>query len=301
MVREAALRKRIRLSSRFDPHLVRVFADPVRLRQILVNLLGNAVKFTPEGGSVSIETAADAEGGRACFTVRDDGIGIAAVDLPRLFQPFVQLDSSLSREHAGTGLGLSLVLRLAELHGGGVSVESAPGAGSRFTVALPWSPEEQDALEAEPGSPPNPLGGGRAPVPAPVLAGGDPPLLLVADDHDANVAAVQGYLSAAGYRIAVARNGFEAVERTVAARPDLVLMDVQMPGIDGLEAARRIRKLGEVGRVPIVVLTALATADDRARSLAAGVDAYLSKPVPLARLAEVVADHLRNGARRAGP
>ena len=130
------------------------------------------------------------------------------------------------------------------------------------------------------------------PAPAPMLPGGDAPLLLVADDHEANVAALQAYLAAAGYRVAVARNGLEAVERALDVRPDLVLMDVQMPGIDGLEATRRIRRQEE-GCVPIVVLTALATAEDRERSLEAGVDDYLAKPVPLARLAEVVAGHLR--------
>ncbi len=295
MVREAAMRKRIRLSSRVDPALGTVVADPLRLRQILVNLLGNAVKFTPEGGSVSVEASADVEGGRACFTVRDDGIGIAPEELRRLFKPFVQLDSGLSREHAGTGLGLSLALRLAELHGGGVSVETSPGRGSRFTVALPWSPEEQEEIGDRPQAPEASSQGAGTPS-APLSPGGGPlPLVLVADDHEANVVALRAYLSAAGYRVAVARNGQEAVDQTVELRPDLVLMDVQMPVLDGFEATRRIRGLGERGRIPIVALTALAMTGDRERILAAGADDYISKPVRLARLAALVAGHLRRG------
>lgn len=138
MVRHELSSKRLRFSSAIDPAVTTLWADSRRLRQVLVNLLSNAVKFTPDGGEVGLAVIGDAAAGAVRFTVWDTGIGIAPDQLPLLFQPFVQLDSHLARQYEGTGLGLVLVARLTELHGGGVSVESAPGIGSRFTVTLPW-------------------------------------------------------------------------------------------------------------------------------------------------------------------
>jgi signal transduction histidine kinase len=137
-IKHEAGEKRLKVSVSLDRMAPAVAADALRLKQILVNLLSNAVKFTPEGGSIGLEVKGDAERGVAHFAVWDTGIGIAQEDVPRLFQPFVQLDSSLSRQYPGTGLGLVLVHRLVELHGGSVTVESEPGRGSRFTVSLPW-------------------------------------------------------------------------------------------------------------------------------------------------------------------
>ena len=142
MVGEAAVKKGLKLSSNLDPQVAMISGDPRRLKQILVNLLANAVKFTPAGGSIGLEVCGDREAGTVTFTVWDTGIGIAEADLPRLFRPFEQLDSKLSRQYEGTGLGLSLVARLTELHGGRVGVVSAPDQGSRFSVTLPWQPKE---------------------------------------------------------------------------------------------------------------------------------------------------------------
>ncbi|HMQ32944.1 MAG TPA: PAS domain S-box protein [Chloroflexaceae bacterium] len=142
LVGEAAIKKGLKLRSDLDPQVAVITGDPRRLKQILVNLLANAVKFTPAGGGMGLQVRGDREAGTATFTVWDTGIGIAEADLPRLFRPFEQLDSKLSRQYEGTGLGLSLVARLTRLHGGNVAVVSAPDQGSRFSVTLPWAPKE---------------------------------------------------------------------------------------------------------------------------------------------------------------
>jgi PAS domain S-box-containing protein len=289
MVRETALRKQIRLTSAYDPDLTLVVADSLRLRQILVNLLSNAVKFTGEGGSVSIETACDAEAGRAYFSVSDNGIGVAPEDLHRLFKPFVQVDSRLAREHSGTGLGLSLVQQLAELHAGGVSVETEPGRGSRFTIALPWDPEAmQSILDRADDTPPDAKTSETVHTRTPASGETRAPLLLLVDDHEPNVRALGSYLTAAGYRVAIAHSGLEAIERVRAEHPSLIVMDIQMPGIDGLETTRRIHAMKGLAGTPVVALTALAMPNDRQRSLDAGIDEYVTKPVRLSRLASII-------------
>ena len=296
MVKEAALQKQLRVVTSFDGALAVVEADPRRLKQILVNLLSNAVKFSESGGTVGLETARDGEAGEARFTVWDTGIGIGEADLPRLFKPFVQLDSSLARRHSGTGLGLSLVSQLAELHGGGVAVESAPGRGSRFTVRLPVaqppevhgtaSPARTDSRSSE--IPAREMG-------AAAESGAEGPLLLLAEDHEVNVRTVSAYLRSRGYRVAVARNGREAVARTRSERPALVLMDIQMPEMDGLQAMGELRRDETTADIPIIALTALAMAGDRERCLAAGANEYPSKPVRLSELDRLVSRLVAGG------
>jgi PAS domain S-box-containing protein len=156
LVQEPARKKRLRLAMRLEDGFVAVQGDGRRLRQVVVNLLSNAVKFTPEGGSIGIDASADEDLGVARLTVWDTGIGIAREQVGRIFEPFVQLDSRLSRQHAGTGLGLSLVARLVALHGGNIEVESEPGKGSRFTVVLriEGGPARLSALPVEPASAP---------------------------------------------------------------------------------------------------------------------------------------------------
>ncbi len=419
-VREMALKKQLQIGFSLDDQLTVIEADPQRLKQMLVNLLSNAVKFTEPGGTVELAVAVDREAEAVRFAVADSGVGIAPEMMARLFQPFTQLDASLSRRHEGTGLGLALVRRLAELHGGSVAVESQVGHGSRFVLSLPHRPavsapsraiaalaaEEAPAppvagprrtalviedsesaaeqlarylgelgidatilargdeavsraialrpdlvfldlllpgktgwevlqeLQSEPATRTIPVvvvsvvnehssllaSGARTILPKPVTRGSlrralaivdsgpatatSEPVpaiaavvpqaaarkarVLLAEDNEINIQAIGDYLQEKGYHVIVARNGREAVELARLVRPDLVLMDVQMPEVDGLEATRRLRADRDLASLPIVALTALAMPGDRERCLAAGMNEYITKPVSLKGLVDVI-------------
>ncbi|MEI7770575.1 MAG: ATP-binding protein [Chloroflexales bacterium] len=289
-VRELALKKSLRIAFDINDSTATLEVDPRRMKQMLVNLLSNAVKFTPTGGYVRLEVAADAMEGVIRFAVQDTGIGIAPDDLARLFQPFSQLDSSLSRQYEGTGLGLALVRRLAEQHGGSIAVESALGAGSRFTITLPYQyvpkPQElQPVAVGALGAAPAPAALANAPLSEP-----SPPQarILLAEDSEINILAIEEYLQAKGYQVIVAHNGREALDLADRVRPDLILMDIQMPDLDGLEAIRRLRARPTRATIPIVALTALAMPGDRERCLAVGANAYLAKPVSLKGLLALI-------------
>ena len=287
LIEQQVQRKRLRVSCTLDSKVTTIQADERRLRQILVNLLDNAVKFTPEGGAIGLEADGDAERQVVHFTVWDTGIGISEEEMARLFQPFVQLDSGLSRRHEGTGLGLTLVRHLTEMHGGGISVESEVGKGSRFTATLPWQESVKDPRLGihSPSSP------GRQPS---TFARSDgQPLVLLAEDNESNISTISDYLQVKGYNVVIARNGVEAVERAREEKPDVILMDIQMPNIDGLEATRRIRADAKLASIPIVALTALAMPGDRERCLDAGANEYLSKPVSLKQLVSAIEAQLR--------
>jgi PAS domain S-box-containing protein len=408
LIAQLAQQKRLSVSSEIDPAVTLLVVDARRVKQILVNLLSNAVKFTPAGGSIGLEVVGDPARQTVDLTVWDTGIGIASEHRGDLFQPFVQLDSRLARQYEGTGLGLALVYRMVELHGGSITVTSEVGQGSRFTVTLPWntvgadphssgpivteavvgerprvrrvlivedSPTTADhlirylqeraissatlrdgaevvglaitmqpdlifldlllpdisgwevltQLKTEPRTSAIPvvivsvvderaraLGLGAAdylvkPITrveiqrvltarSPVAPGATipstytspPPLVLLAEDNEATSSMVADYLGEFGYQVVVARTGAEAIARAQEVSPAIVLMDIQMPGMDGLEAIRRIRASAEVADVPIIALTALAMPGDRERCLAAGANAYLSKPVSLRGLASLI-------------
>jgi PAS domain S-box-containing protein len=413
LVRQDAQKKQIRVSLSFDNKINYVLADDRRLKQILVNLLSNAVKFTPNGGEVSLEVVGDRSKGVLILSVRDTGIGIQPQDMQRLFAPFVQLDSSLSRQYSGTGLGLSLVLRMVELHGGGITVDSQPGKGSCFIITLPWKevnprevsdnavnnsgkvsglpsfrqtikeedfpePVEQliacfqqmqiqnsiwrrseftleraaqfhpdvifadlalseiewldviQKLKSDPKAQSIPVigfslgdGAGKG-QPSGILKNLEAPLdqsqirdllqtifqtrkiekalvvlegekarlhghlVMVAEDNELNMSMLSDFLTSHGYQVIGVRNGTEAVERAREMSPDIILMDVQMPVLDGLEATRRIRNLPNMQKTPIIALTALAMSGDRERCVEAGVDEYISKPVSLGELLKVI-------------
>ncbi|MDQ2995515.1 MAG: response regulator, partial [Chloroflexota bacterium] len=421
LIKQIAQKKRLSVELTIDPAVTLIRVDARRVKQVLVNLLSNAVKFTPEGGAIGLEVVGDAARQAVDLTVWDTGIGIAQDQMTQLFQPFVQLDSRLARQYEGSGLGLALVYRMVELHGGSISVTSEVERGSRFTVALPWqttnvgaqageqaaasvvainraavqralicedslttaeqitrylhdleiesvtmrhgadvvalaAAEQPDLiildlllpdisgwdvlaqLKAEPRTRAIPvliisvlderargLALGAAeylvkpvvyadlqrvlPICAPVPAGyvspqalsatGTPacanplPVVLLAEDNAANITMITDYLGTRGYQVVVARNGAEAIARAREARPAIVLMDIQMPGMDGLEATRRIRSISDLVELPIIALTALAMPGDHERCLAAGANDYLSKPVSLRGLALLIENHLR--------
>ncbi|PKN92400.1 MAG: hypothetical protein CVU44_14785 [Chloroflexi bacterium HGW-Chloroflexi-6] len=392
--------KRQNTSFSISPDSIVVRADARRLKQMLVNLLSNAVKFTQEDGSLGIDVQGDPNEHRVRITVWDTGIGIKPEDLSRLFQPFVQLDSSLSRQYAGTGLGLSLVQRLAELHGGSIELESQPGQGSRFTIILPWEIEitqpfarpdqiaqklhraltieenevnaqqltrylekfgiknqiQPIALEAveqaaqiapdvilvhlnlpdksglqllmelksdqrtrnipvivmsvdEKRSQAMALGAAGYLVKpftaaelqtelqqaARMVSRLEPvsktaPAVLLADDNEIILEVLADFLLAQGFAVTAVRSGSELLERIDKVRPDILLVDIQMPEMDGLEVMRRIRAHPDeqVRTIPIIAVTALAMSGDRERCLSAGANEYLSKPLHLEKLVETI-------------
>ncbi len=430
LIKHISLKKHITITSHLDPAIKIIEADERRLKQMLVNLLSNAVKFTPENGNVSLEVSGDKQEEVVRFTVSDNGIGITSEDMKRLFQPFVQLDSSIARQHEGTGLGLALVYRMTEMHGGSISVESEMGVGSRFTISLPWLTNAESVSIKQKGSiqgviahlhralivnnstidaertaqylselavepiiypqshdivrhtqatqpdvilidmflsersgwdilselrtnaptrmipviivasmnvmPPDHLisapSVGRvemllrnfsreqlsralfalcAPEPLPVHNGvmtlpspyalrssahyPNPllPYILLVEDNETNITTFSDYLQARGYRVQIARTGDEAIARLDESRPDLILLDIQMPGMDGIEVMQKVRMNGQWRTLPIIALTALAMSGDRERCLAAGATEYLSKPVSLKTLIGTIETNLQ--------
>jgi PAS domain S-box-containing protein len=285
MIRQSAERKGLGISTNIDQAVRLLRGDSRRLKQMLVNLLGNAVKFTPSGGRIGLDVSADPDRHRVRIGVWDTGIGIPAEQRARLFEPFVQLDSRLSRQYDGSGLGLALLHSMVELHGGDISVESEVGQGSRFEVTLPWDPDAQDA---SPGEQEQAL---AVEEPGPDEGAKQVPVLLVEDNQD-NREMLADYLRSKGYRVATAGNGSEALSAAWQSRPALILMDIQMPEMDGLEATRRLRADPVLRDIPIIALTALAMPGDKERCLEAGMDDYLSKPVGLKELLRVVSGWL---------
>ena len=284
MINELALKKNQRVRLEIAENIGSVWADERRLKQILVNLLSNAVKFTPENGELGLEVHRDPQEKRVMFTVWDHGIGISESDLTRLFQPFIQLDSSLAREAAGTGLGLALVVQMARLHGGSVNAESRPGGGSRFTVVLPWEPALVVDAELRLRS----TGKFRAIRPGVK----DRPIVLLIEDTKEATGLISDFLEKAAYNVMSARDGISGIDQAKRTRPDLILMDIQVPGLDGLEVTRRMRADPELRTVPIIALTALAMPGDRERCLAAGATDYMAKPVNLKKLAQMIEEYL---------
>jgi PAS domain S-box-containing protein len=284
MISEMAHKKNQEVILEIGAEVGSIWADERRLKQVLVNLLSNAVKFTPENGKLGLEVHADPEEKRVTFIVWDDGIGIGEQDRARLFQPFVQLDSSLAREVAGTGLGLALVTQMVRLHGGSITVESQPDKGSRFKILLPWEPALTTNAELRLRS----TGKFRAIRPN----AKDRPLILIIEDAREATVMITDYLESAGYQVLAARDGAMGIEQARRTRPSLILMDIQMPNMDGLEATRRLRTDAELRTIPIIALTALAMPGDRERCLAAGATDYITKPVSLRKLAQMIDKYL---------
>ncbi|HEY7216333.1 MAG TPA: ATP-binding protein [Thermoanaerobaculia bacterium] len=259
--------------------------DHARTRQVLVNLLSNAVKFTLAGEVHVALSARTLDDGRleAHFAVTDTGIGIAAEDLGRLFTPFQQLDGSTTRAHGGAGLGLAISKQLTELMGGAIWAESTAGKGSTFHFTIVG---EAAPLPRRP-----------AAVADRDLARGRPLRILLADDDLVGQHVILALLAHLGYKADVAFNGKEVLEALASQPYDVVLMDIQIPEIDGLETARRIRQLPAARQPRIFALTAYAMSGDRERCLAAGMDGFISKPVRLAQLEEALGEAVPQGRR----
>ena len=280
MVLERAREQGLALRSELPPRLPPLLGDPTRLQQALLNYVGNALKFTPQGSVVIRLTvlAEDAATVTLRFAVEDSGIGIPEAVLPRLFEAFEQADVSITRDYGGTGLGLAITRKLARLMGGDAGVSSTPGVGSSFwfTVCL--------ARDLAPASP-QPCAGDAETALRRDFAGRR---VLLVEDEPVNREIAVCQLEDFGLCVDQAVDGVEAVALAGATTYDLILMDMQMPRLDGLQATRAIRALPGGAAVPIVAMTANAFAEDRARCLAAGMDDFLAKPVLPERLAETL-------------
>jgi light-regulated signal transduction histidine kinase (bacteriophytochrome)/ActR/RegA family two-component response regulator len=354
-VRQLAIEKNIRVETQIPLDEDQILIDELRVRQMLINLLNNAVKFTPPGGRVTLEVNLDRSRSMLQFKVIDTGIGIAQENMPKLFQSFVQIDSSLSRQYNGTGLGLALVKRLVEAQNGNIRVTSTPGQGSCFIVSLPygsisqplavaalaedlplsipvphsqliynsqdrshrdlqpisdtWELVESDSrvpaavtqnlpsISSQPQPSVVELELVTSPAPNAAKAIRQKPLILMAEDNKTNIETFFLYLTHSGYDIIVANDGIEVIQLAQSHQPDLILMDIQMPGIDGLEAIVQIRQIPNIMHTPIIALTALAMPGDREKCLASGANEYLSKPAKLKQVCQTIQKLIGNNHR----
>jgi len=273
LIKNLAMQKQITLSAYFDAEEMFIQADEHYLKQMLFHLLNNAIKFTPKKGTIGLEVRSDVKHQMVNFIVSDTGIGLAKEDLDTLFKPFMQLDSGLNRMHEGLGLGLSLVSRLAKMHGGQISVESELGQGSRFILSLPWQTKDK-SLSPQPD------------LSEPKLL--PPAVILLVDDSQIVTEILSDYLNTQGYQVIIAEDGIQAIKKTKEIHPDLILMDIKMPKMNGLEVTRQIRSNRNIADIPIIALTVLTMPGDKELCLEAGANEYLTKPVKLKHLVSTI-------------
>lgn len=298
VVSPLADQKRLRMHQSIGDHVPQtLFGDPARLRQVLVNLVGNAVKFTEKGEvEVRVHLAERPSHGKATleFAVCDTGIGIAADQQRAIFSAFSQADGSTGRRFGGTGLGLAIASQLVELMRGRIWVESEPGKGSRFRFNAEFALAPQAAVTKAPQQPTERSNPPESKRDTTAVAGPTPHVLLV-EDNLLNQKVAARMVADLGYRIAIANNGREAIDRIGREPFDLVLLDVHMPEMSGLEVASAIRRSerGTGRHLPIIALTARAMSGDRELCLAAGMDDYLAKPIQEEALARAMAAALR--------
>jgi signal transduction histidine kinase len=278
-----------------------VMSDPVRLRQVLVNLINNALKFTERGGvTLIVDAETEITSGAPCvlrFAVRDTGIGIAPEKMDRLFQSFSQVDSSTTRRFGGAGLGLAISKKLVELFGGQIEVHSIPGAGSTFRFTLPCTvvstPKQTMSLSAATGGGVNEGATGQ-PIFDETVAQRAPLTILLAEDNLVGQKITLRILAKFGYTAEAVGSGTQAIEQMMHHPYDLILMDIRMPGMDGIEATRRIRAMQFSQPAPtIIAMTAAATVEDRQRCLEAGMDDYISKPLAVTELRRLLEETYR--------
>jgi signal transduction histidine kinase/ActR/RegA family two-component response regulator len=277
-MRRLAESHELALTVETEPTLVQ--GDPVRLEQVVCNLLHNAVKYTPRGGAIEVQVTT--EEGEAVIRVRDTGLGISEDMLTRIFEPFTQVESSRKRSEGGLGLGLPLVRSLVELHGGTVEAHSeGRGMGSEFVVRLPRQPQLGSAL------------------PLPAAAGDNDDLtfdddshlrILVVEDNRDGRESLRDLLEIWGHEVELAENGPDGVKHALGSQPDVALIDIGLPGLDGNEVAQRIRAALDGDRMALVAMTGYGQPEDRRRALQAGFDAYLVKPVDPNELARTLRD-----------
>ncbi len=266
------------LTVTIQPPPIWLDADPARLEQVLLNLLTNAAKYTEEGRQIDL--TAQLEDGECVLRVRDQGVGISPTLLPRIFDLFTQAERTIDRSQGGLGIGLALVQRLTELHGGTVEVQSVLGQGSEFIVRLPLHSDEKRASNGE-------VDGVRAPHQAPL-----PPQLrvMVVDDNIDTVLSFSMLLQAAGHEVMTAHDGLTAVQTALEFRPDVMLLDIGLPGLNGYEVAKRVRQEPQLRDVVLVALTGYGQDSDRATSLQAGFNHHMVKPASFEQIKQILAN-----------
>ncbi|MBI5249577.1 MAG: AAA family ATPase [Desulfomonile tiedjei] len=274
MIKQKAMQHGLELNLHVSDDLrgIEIMADEVKLKQIVLNLLSNAAKFTPDGGRIVVE--AHGEGDNLVISVSDTGIGIRSEDHDRIFEPFEQVDSSLARRQRGTGLGLALTRNLVRLHGGRIWMESeGDGKGSAFGFTIPL-------VEAEPGNRPVQESEAlKAPSSAQGSSRGSAATILVIEDNEINMKLTTSLLEEQSYQVLHASTAEQGILVAQSETPDLILMDVSLPGMDGLSATRILKQNSQTGHIPVVAVTAHAMRGDEQKALAAGCDSYLSKPL----------------------
>ena len=272
-VRPLIEQRRHELNVSLPPQAIWLHADAARLEQVLVNLLTNAAKYTDEGGQIGL--TAGQEGDAVVLRVRDTGVGIAPELLPHIFEMFTQAERSLDRSQGGMGIGLCLVQRLVQLHGGTVDVQSVPGEGSEFVVRLPVM---QTAMSSS--------------LPSPAVATPEQPgtcrRVLIVDDNADSAGSLAMLLKTSGHDVRIARDGPTALRACADCPPDVVLLDIGLPGLSGYEVATRMRQQPGLSHVLLVALTGYGQEADLQRSQEAGLDHHLVKPVDFSKVQKIL-------------
>ncbi|BAZ29805.1 hybrid histidine kinase [Cylindrospermum sp. NIES-4074] len=287
LVKEKAANKRLQLRLEVDPNITTLVADSLRLKQMLLNLLFNALKFT-NTGSVGLQVAE--QSGFIHFTVWDTGAGISPEDQALLFQPYCQIPNSVAGRDEGTGLGLVVTRKLAEIHGGSLQLKSAVNHGSRFTIVLPLQPMGQVLVDGE-DQQVGKLAESVLPiVESPVTPSCSLEILLVEDDPP-NAELMKIYLGKLGYQVTWVKSAAQMWAVLKQLEPAVILMDITLPDANGLELVQRLRSHQQYQKMPIIAQTAMAMKGDREICLASGVNDYISKPLDLPLLASLVAKY----------
>jgi CheY-like chemotaxis protein len=282
MVRPLVGDRRQRLEVASVPRPLRLEADPVRLEQVLVNLLTNASRYTPVGGRIRV--SAESDGDQIVLGVADDGAGIAPEVLPRIFELFAQGDRTLARSEGGLGVGLTIVRKLVELHEGSVSARSdGPGRGSEFVVRLPAAAEQP---AAPPATAPTP-----SPGASPSADGRRHSRILVVDDNRDLAQGLARLLRMLGHEVKVAHDGPEGIEAARDYRPDVILLDIGLPRLDGYSVARALRQEEAFRDTLIIAISGYGQEEDRLRSIEAGMNHHLTKPVDITTINELITPH----------
>ncbi|SFI20222.1 PAS domain S-box-containing protein [Tindallia magadiensis] len=275
--------KKVHVSFDYDDSITLLLGDGRRIKEVLVNLLKNAVKFSHSSGRIGLVVLGINPEEKIRIEVWDMGIGINKKDIDRIFEPYQQVSSSLDRHYDGSGLGLPLSKGIIDLHQGDLSIESVPGEGSIFTLHLPW----KKPLTTDPT-----VGTGNDETNLYYQDLQQPIRILLAEDNAANIETFQLYLESKGFIVETALTGTEAISKAISINPALILMDVHMPELDGLEAIQHLKSKEHTKNIPIIALTALAMPQDQEKCLTAGADYYLSKPIRLHQLYQKILETL---------